>query len=130
MSISYHTNWMGTVSIEWFRKRGLTKKVSEVLKEGRIVYPEGLGPGDTWEYDKIATYYSCGRIDILGLDEEEHYNGSHEYSLPVMHGEDWNALGDWFMRLKTEEQWSYEKLISTFEEEVLGRNIRWWKEES
>lgn len=116
---------MGPVSIEWFRKRGLTKKVSEVLKEGRIVYPEGLGPGDTWEYDKIATYYSCGRIDISGLDEEEYYNGSHEYSLPVMHSEDWNALSDWLDRLSGEKVVPYESLIMLFEAQY-GRKIRWW----
>lgn len=126
--VTYNTNWMGPISTHWYRERGLTRRVTKILTEGREFYPEGLGPGDVWEYDEITTYYSAGRIDIRD-SEKEGYEGWNEYSLAPMHGEDWNALGDWFMRLNTETQWSYEKLISTFEEEVLGRSIRWWKEE-
>ena len=127
MSISYHTNWMGPISMEWFRKRGLTKKVSGVYEEGRIAYPEGLGPGDTWEYDKITTHYAGGRIDIGRLDEEKYYNGCHEYSLPVMHSEDWNALGDWLSTLVTDDLWGYDELIKAFEKHY-GKKIRWWND--
>ena len=124
--ITYSTNFMGPITIDWYRKRGLTHKVSVVLEEDRRFYPKGLGPGDVWEYDEIDISYAGGRIDIRGLDDDEFYSGWHEYGLPVMHGEDWNALSDWLDDLTTTELWEYDMLISIFEAEVLnGRQIRW-----
>ena len=82
--------------------------------------------GATYEIETIHTHYAGGRIDIRGLDESEFYNGWGEYSLPVMHGEDWNILSDWLWDLETTELWDYDMLISIFEGEVLnGRKIRW-----
>lgn len=104
MSVTYSTNWMGPVSMSWYKERGL-------LEEGSV---------------EPTTYYSAGRIDIRGLDEEKYWSGWSEYSLPAMHGEDWNALSDWLDKLETTELWDYEVLISVFEGEVLnGRKIRW-----
>lgn len=125
MSVTYSTNFMGPVSMKWFRDRGLTHEVSEVLEEGQAFYPKGLGAGDTWTYDEITTHYSCGRIDIRGLDPEKFYNGWDEYSLSPMHGEDWNAFGEWLDALVTDEQISYVELIERFETET-GHKIRWW----
>lgn len=59
---------------DWYRERGLTRKVTKVLTEGRGFYPKGLGPGDVWEYDEITTYYCAGRIDIRD-SEKEGYDG-------------------------------------------------------
>lgn len=102
MSVTYSTNWMGPVSMNWYRDRGLVKD------------------------EAITTYYSAGRIDIRGLDPEKYWSGWHEYSLSAMHGEDWNALSDWLDKLETTDLWDYEMLISIFEGEVLnGRKIRW-----
>ena len=95
---------MGPISLDWFRKRGL-------LEEGSV---------------EPTTYYSGGRIDIRGLDPEEHYNGWGEYSLDVMHGEDWNALSDWLDKQADETVRSYDRLISDFEKDY-GRKIRWSK---
>ena len=116
---------MGPISIEWYRKRGLTHKVSVVLEEDRRVYPKGLGPGDVWEYDEIDISYAGGRIDIRD-DSQQGYDGWDEYGVAPMHGEDWNALSDWLDDLITTELWEYDMLISIFEGEVLnGRKIRW-----
>ena len=124
--ITYSTNFMGPISMEWYRKRGLTRKVTKVLEEDRKFYPKGLGPGDTWEHDEITTHYCGGRIDIRGLDEEENYNGWSEYGLPIMHVEDWNCLTGWLDNLETTDLWQYDMLISIFEGECLnGRQIRW-----
>ena len=117
---------MGPISIEWYRKRGLTHKVSKVLGEDRRFYPKGLGPGDVWEYDEIDISYAGGRIDIRGLDEEENYNGWSEYGLPVMHGEDWNALSEWLEDLTTDTLLLYNDLIEQFEQ-YYGKKIRWAK---
>jgi len=116
---------MGPISIEWYRKRGLTHKVSVVLEEDRRFYPKGLGPGDVWEYDEIDISYAGGRIDIRD-DSQQGYDGWDEYGVAPMHGEDWNALSDWLDDLITTELWEYDMLISIFEGEVLnGRKIRW-----
>jgi len=122
--ITYSTNFMGPISIEWYRKRGLTHKVSKVLEYGRRFYPKGLGPGDVWEYDEITTHYCCGRIDIRGLDEEENYGGWGEYGVAPMRTEDWNALSDWLDELETYELTTYEELIDQFEH-YNGKSIRW-----
>ena len=120
--ISYSTNWCGPVSMEWFRERGLTEKVTKVVTEDSVLVELGRkNVGDVWEYDEVTTYYSAGRIDIYGVPGE-HY--PLEYGLAPMHGEDWNALSDWLNTVDTNTQWSYEDLIANFER-FYGTKIRW-----
>lgn len=102
--VSYSTNWMGPVSLEWFRKRGL-------LEEGSSI---------------PTTNYSGGRIDIHGVPEER---WGLEYHLPVMHDEDWYALSDYLHNMTTEELLSYNALIEQFETHY-GKRIRWADGES
>jgi hypothetical protein len=123
VSVTYSTNFMGPITVDWYRDRGLTRKVREVLEEGRIVYPKGLGPGDVWEYDEITTHYAGGRIDIRDSSKYG-YDGWDEYGLRVMHGEDWNALSDWLDDLTTDNLLSYNDLIEQFEQ-YYGKKIRW-----
>lgn len=120
-SFSYSTNWMGPISIRWYRDRGLTRKVTKVLKENQSFYPKGLEPGDVWEYDEITTNYACGRIDIRG-DTESPWGD--EYGVAPMHIEDWNAFGDWLDDLDTLYQWPYEELLDGFKNDT-GIEIRW-----
>ena len=114
---------MGPVNMNWYRERGLTRKVSKVLEEGKVFYPKGLGPGDVWEYDEITTYYSAGRIDIRDSSKEG-YDGWNEYSLPAMHGEDWNDFGDWLESFQTHELREFDDIIQLYES-ATGRKIRW-----
>ena len=95
--ITYSTNWMGPVNMQWFEERGLV------------------------ENNEITTYYSGGRIDIRGVPDEP---WGLEYSLPIMHGEDWNALGEYLWDLETEELLPYDTLIEQFETHY-GKRIRW-----
>ena len=97
--ISYSTNWMGPINMQWYEERGL-------LKEGSV---------------EPTTYYSAGRIDIYGVPGE-HY--PLEYGLAPMHGQDWNAFSDWLDTVDTNTQWSYEDLIANFER-FYGTKIRW-----
>ena len=97
--ISYSTNWMGPVNMQWFEERGLV------------------------ENKKITTNYSAGRIDIRD-DTKEGYDSWHEYSLPPMHGEDWNDFSGWLKDFKTQELWSFNDIIDQYQEEI-GRKIRW-----
>ena len=99
--ITYSTNWMGPVNLRWYEERGLLEA-------------DGVTP-------KIT--YSAGRIDIR--DSSKHgYDGWYEYSVAPMHGEDWNALGDYLWDLTTEELLSYNTLIEQFETHY-GKRIRW-----
>ena len=122
--ITYSTNMMGPINMSWYQERGLTKKVRKVLQEGETIYPKDLGPGDVWEYEVVTTYYAGGRIDIRGVPGDEYWNGWHEYGVAPMHGEDWNALGDYLWDLTTEELLSYNTLIEQFETHY-GKRIRW-----
>lgn len=122
--ITYSTNMMGPISMQWFEERGLTKTVREVLEEGQTIYPKGLGPGDVWEYEVVTTYYAGGRIDIRGVPGDEYWNGWYEYSLPIMHGEDWNDFSEWLESFQTHELWEFEDIIKLYES-ASGRKIRW-----
>ena len=99
--ISYSTNWMGPVNLHWYKERGLLEA-------------DGVTP---------TIRYSAGRIDIRD-DTKEGYAGWDEYSVAPMHGEDWNALGDYLWDLTTEELLSYNTLIEQFETHY-GKKIRW-----
>jgi len=118
--ISYSTNWMGPISTRWYDERNIPFEMKKT--SGNILLP-------VVEYKDYLESYSCGRIDIRGLDEEEYYSGWGEYSVAPMRTEDWNALSDWLDDLTTTELWDYDMLISIFEGEVLnGRKIRWANE--
>ena len=129
MSVTYSTNWMGPVSMKWYRDRGLTRQVSKVLEEDQTFYPKGLGAGDVWEYEETTAHYAGGRIDIYGLDEDAYWCGKSEYSVAPMRTEDWNAFGDFLWDLETDVQLSYEQLIERFEL-WYGKEIRWANNES
>ena len=133
MSVTYWSNFMGPISMHWYRERGLTHMVEKTceselirnaLRTSKILnYPE-IEIGDTYELEEITVHYAGGRIDIYGLDPEKYYAGKDEYGLPVMHCEDWNALSDWLDDLTTDTLLSYNELIEQFEQHY-GKKIRW-----
>jgi len=99
--ITYSTNFMGPISMDWYRERNLVDEQGEII-----------------------TNYAGGRIDIYGVPGEKY---PIEYGLPLMHGEDFNALSDFLDRLTGEQLIPYESLIMLFEAEY-GKKIRWYKE--
>lgn len=114
--VTYSTNWMGPVHINWYKDRGLT-----------IGMCEPSSKNNDWRcYEGITTHYACGRIDIRDSSKGG-YDGWDEYSLAPMHGEDWNALSYWLREMQTEEIWPYEKLIQHFQY-WYGKEIRWGEE--
>ena len=119
--ITYSTNWMGPISMDWFRERGLTEKKTRVVTEDSVLVEMGRKVGDVLEYDEVTTYYSGGRIDIRGVPDEP---WGLEYGVAPMHGEDWNALSDYLWDLTTEELLPYDTLIEQFETHY-GKKIRW-----
>ena len=119
--ITYSTNWMGPINLNWYRERGLTEKKTRIVTEDSILLEMGRKVGDVLEYDEVTTYYSGGRIDIRGVPDEP---WGLEYGVAPMHGEDWNALSDYLWDLTTEDLLSYNELIEQFETHY-GKKIRW-----
>lgn len=103
--ITYSTNWMGPVSMNWYRERGLLDS-------------KGV----------ITLYYSAGRIDIRDSTKPG-YDGWHEYGLAPMHGEDWNDFSEWLDDFKSQELLDFDDLIAQYEEDR-GRKIRWWEDKT
>jgi len=119
--ISYSTNWMGPINMQWFQERGLTEEVEQTVDSEMVAKIRDLDIGDAYTVTEITTYYSAGRIDIYGVPGE-HY--PLEYSLPPMHGEDWNDFSDWLESFQTHELWEFDDIIAKYED-ASGRKIRW-----
>jgi len=115
--VTYSINWMGPVSTKWYEDRDIPFEMRETSGE---ILPKV-------EYKHFLESYSCGRIDIYGLDYDKYYAGRDEYSLAPMKTNDWNYLGDWLDNLETEQRLGYTSLIQQFEE-YLGRDIQWFDE--
>ena len=113
--IHYSTNWMGPITTRWYEEHN----IPYVLKKtsGKVLPPV--------EYKDFTESYSCGRIDIYGLDESEHWGGKAEYSVPVMKTESWNLLSDYLDDYESSELVSYEDLIEDFETRSKHK-IEWW----
>ena len=120
--ISYSTNFMGPISINWYAERGLVHKVNKIADAKQAKF-WNVNEGDEFTVLEVTTHYACGRIDIRDSSKQG-YDGWDEYGLAPMHGEDWNALGDFLWDLETDVQLSYEQLIERFEL-WYGKQIRW-----
>ena len=116
--ISYSTNWMGPVSTKWYGDRN----IPFVMKKSK-----GVEPFPVREYKDYLESYSCGRIDIYGLDAEEYWCGKHEYGVAPMRSEDWNDLSEWLDTFQTKELVSYYRLLEIFEMTKRVK-IRWYTE--
>lgn len=119
--IKYSTNWMGPVSLQWYKDRGLVEHKQHILGTDSTLNPNRK-KGDIVEYDDIIEQYACGRIDVYGTDEPF----PEEISLPIMKGSDWNRFSDWLREFSTEEMWTLEQLVEEFEK--TNDPINWWKE--
>ena len=109
MTIRYSTNWMGPISLNWYRDRGLTTKKTVVLDRDSVVL--GRKAGETYEIEEIITRYSCGRIDILGTDNPH----GDEINVPPMLDEDWHRFRDWLETFETDDVWTLDQLVELYE---------------
>ena len=119
--ITYSTNWMGPVSTNWYKDRGLTKREHKILEHDSIVFPDKK-KGDIFEFDEIIEHYSGGRIDVMGTDE---LFGT-EISLPVMKSDDWSRFSHWILSLETETVWTLKEIVDEYEK--TNPKITWAKE--
>jgi len=107
--ITYSTNWMGPVSMEWYRVRGLTETEDKVATEDSMFY----NVGDEYTSETITTHYSCGRIDIRGIPGEPY---GDEIGVPPMLSSDWRTFGDWLWEVQTSSIWSLKDLVEAYEQ--------------
>jgi len=118
--ISYRTNWMGPVHMQWYRDRGLTAIKMITLEADSVI--TGLKAGDQFECEEITTYYSTGRIDIYGTGEPY----PDEIGVAPMQSEDWGRFGLWLEQFKTETVWTLDQLVAEYEK--TNPKIRWFEE--
>jgi hypothetical protein len=128
MSVTYFLNFMGPVSMAWYEERGLTKYVWKKVESEYVANMRRMDIGESYMVEEVTTNYSAGRIDIHDSSKEG-YDGRLEYAVPPMRSEDWAILSKWMQELETKTVLSYELLILAFECNVLGRDIRWWKDD-
>lgn len=120
VSIRYRTNWMGPVNTQWYKDRGLTRRVTRVLTEDSQL--TGRKAGDTFEYDEIVKSYSAGRIDVSGTGDPYGY----EIGLNPMWSEDWNRFSNWLHTFETDDVWELKDLVEMYER--TNPKIRWANE--
>ena len=127
MAVSYSTNYMGPISMDWFRERGLTHFITKTVESELISEIKDLPIGATYEIETTHTQYAGGRIDIRDSSKEG-YDGWDEYAVPPMKDTSWGKLSDWLWDLETEEVVGYYRLIEMFEQQTRHK-IEWWKDE-
>lgn len=115
--IRYSTNWMGPVSIKWYRDRGMTKMVDRVLSENNLL---GKPAGTVVQYEEQTQHWSAGRIDIRGTGDPF----GDEISLPTMLSEDWGRFSQWLRTVETDNIWTLKQLIELYEK--TNPKITWW----
>ena len=118
--ISYSTNWMGPINMDWFKKRGLTETLTKTLTEDSKFSDKKKG--DILTYDEVTTYYAGGRIDVYGTDDPY----GTELGLDVMHGEDYNKFSNWLDDFKTETIWTFAQIVEEYQK--TNPKIRWASE--
>lgn len=112
MAIRYSTNWMGPVSMDWYRVRGLTKKA--IVRFNMVEQ----------EIDEITEHYSTGRIDFFNPNNDSSY--PDEIPIPPMRSEDWDRFSKWLEIYETDDVLTLEQLVYVYE--LKNPKIRWWNE--
>jgi len=85
--ISYSTNFMGPISLQWYRDRGIDPKLQQ---------------------------YAGGRIDVYGVNEDDHYAGTTAIGLPVMKAQCFNNLSAFLRDFTSSSLLSYNELLTLY----------------
>jgi len=109
MSVRYSTNWMGPVSLDWYRKRGLTTLEYHVQEQDNPY--TGRKAGEPYTLETITDNYSCGRIDVTGTSDPY----GEEIGVPPMLSLDWCRFGRWLDTLETDSVWTLDQLVELYE---------------
>ena len=114
---------MGVANLQWYRDRGLTKRVTKTLTEDSKL--TGRKAGESFEYDEVIQSYSCGRIDCRGEDLGQF---GDELGVDPMKSEDWHRFGVWLNTVETDYMWTLDQLVEMYER--TNPKIEWWVEKS
>ena len=108
--ITYSTNWMGPVNMDWYRQRNLTVTKTVVQEEDSKF--TSRKKGDIYEVEEITQQWAGGRIDIRG--EGLGIYGD-EMGLPIMRADCYNSFSDWLDTFETDNVWTLDQLIEVYE---------------
>ena len=108
--ITYSTNWMGPVNMDWYRQRGLTVTKTVVQEEDSKF--TSRKKGDIYEVEEITQQWCGGRIDVRGEGLGPY---GEEMGLPIMRADCYNSFSDWLYNHCTEKIWSLDKLVERYE---------------
>jgi hypothetical protein len=109
MKVKYSTNWMGPVSLDWYRKRGLTTLEHHVQEQDNPY--TGRKAGEHYKMELITDNYSCGRIDVMGTSDPR----GEELGVPPMLSLDWCRFGRWLDTFETDDVWTLDQLVELYE---------------
>jgi hypothetical protein len=109
MKIRYSTNWMGPVSLDWYRKRGLTTLEYHVQEQDNPY--TGRKAGEHYKMELITDNYSCGRIDVRGTGDPY----GEEIGVPPMLSLDWARFSRWLDTFETDAPWTLDQLVELYE---------------
>jgi hypothetical protein len=118
--IYYSTNWMGPISTDWYRERGLTETTEHTAEHSSMFYDVG----QKYTTTEITQHYSCGRIDVRGVPDEPY---GLEIGVPPMQSRDWQLFGRWLRDVQTASVWTLQDLVEAYEFQT-GETIHWYKE--
>jgi hypothetical protein len=109
MTVKYSMNWMGPVSLDWYRRRGWTQPEYHVQEKDNPY--TGRKAGERYTLEIITNSYSCGRIDVMGTDDPH----GEEIGVPPMLSLDWARFGRWLDTFETDAVWTLDQLIELYE---------------
>jgi hypothetical protein len=112
--ISYSTNFMGPISLNWYKDRDLL--LPAVTRWSSFLKKEVTTKD-------IKQQYKGGRIDIRGTDSIF----GEEISLPIMQGTDWDNFSYWLRSYKTKTMKTLDQILVAYYQDGYDE-IRWWKE--
>lgn len=84
--VRYSSNWMGPVSLDWYKDRGI---------------------------DYNTEPYSAGRLDFWNPFSDSHY--PDEMGVPPMRSEDWRRLSEWLNTFSSETVLTLDEIVKEYE---------------
>lgn len=108
-------NWMGPISMTWYDENNIPYEDS--------IVPCRLTPTGWIAKRVYSEYYSTGRIDVTGVEDDPYY----ALSAPMMLDQSWNNLSDWLTAFSSETLLTSEQLFAAYEEATKDKLIFWKK---
>ena len=110
MMITYSTNWMGPINMNWYRERNLTVTKTVIQEEDSKF--TSRKKGDIYEVEEITQQWAGGRIDIRGEGLGPY---GDEIGLPIMRGDCYGRFSDWLDTVETDDVRTLAQLVEMYE---------------